>query len=193
MVPLVAASAVAQSSGREFSDLERNQLRAGELVRREVTRREGRYSYVGGSSWQLVRAPLTEVWDLVTDPASYPRVIPSLAEAEVVVDGEDERVIRMEHRYSLVSAEYHARVRIDREQHRIRFDLDRSRPHDLHAGRGFLELTPYRGDTILAWGALADLGNGMMQQLFGPVLLEWMLRVPRCVRDEIEPGFQNHC
>jgi len=176
-----------------FTPVERARLRNGELVTREVMRSEGRYHYIGGTSWQVVRAPLEDVWTMVLDTDVYPRIIPSLAEARVVRDGEDQRIVHMTHRYSIATAEYFARVSIDQDAHRVNFDLDRSRPHDLHAGRGFISLSDYREDTIVTWGALADLGSGMIMQIFGPMLHDWILRVPRCLRDEIEPGRHNFC
>jgi len=129
----------------------------------------------------------------VLDTSAYPRLIPSLQEASVVQESDAERVVHMQHRYSIASAEYYARVRIEEDLHRVRFDLDRSRPHDLRAGRGFLTLSPYRDGTIVTWGALADLGSGMIQNVFGSVLNDWMLRVPRCVRDAVEPGRHPSC
>ncbi len=188
-----ADARAADGSSAPFTSVERARLRAGELVTREVMRSEGRYHYVGGTSWQVVRAPLTEVWQTVLDTDVYPRLIPSLAQARVVEDGEVHRIVHMTHRYSIASAEYYARVTVDDEAHRVSFDLDRSRPHDLRDGRGFLALSEYRGDTIVTWGALADLGSGMIMQIFGPMLHEWILRVPRCVRDEVEPGRRSYC
>lgn len=189
----LAASAVAQESTQGFSPDERARLLAGELVARPITRREGAYHLVGGVSWQIVRAPVDEVWEVVLNTAIYPRLIPSLDEIEVIEEREDLRVVRMHHSYSVASAEYFSRVRIDRDNHQIRFDLDRSRPHQLRAGRGFLSLRTHRGDTIVSWGVLADVGAGMVMQVFGPLLHDWMLRVPRCIRDEVEPGHFNVC
>ncbi len=192
-VASLAAGALAQLDPDEdaapFTSQERQRLRAGELVARHAVRREGPYRYLGGTSWQRVRAPVEEVWEKVLDVDAYPRLIPSLASATVVSDRGDARVMRMEHRYSVASASYFANVQIDREHHALRFDLDRSRPHDLRAGRGFLTLSDYHGDTIVTWGALADMGGGMAMEVFGPMVREWVLMVPRCVRDAMEiPG-----
>ena len=190
---LAAASAVAQAPSSDFSSVERARLQNGELIAREVMRSEGRYHYIGGTSWQLVRAPVEQVWETVLDTNNDPRLIPSVETARVVSETEEQRVVHLTHRYSIASASYYARVTVEEDEHRLRFDLDRSRPHDLRAGRGFLSLRSYRGDTIVTWGALADLGSGMVMQVFGPMLHDWMLRVPRCVRDEIEPGHYNVC
>lgn len=189
MGALVCASlAIAQEDG-EFSEAERQQLRAGELVARHVTRNEAGYHYTGGTSWQRVSAPIDEVWQKVLDVRAYPRLIPALASVRMIEDRDQERILRMEHRYSFAAATYFARVHIDQEHRSLRFDLDRSRPHDLRAGRGYLSLSEYHGDTIVTWGVLADLGGGMAFEMFGPLVREWLLAVPRCVRDAMEiPG-----
>jgi carbon monoxide dehydrogenase subunit G len=184
----LGGAAFAQGRGEPFSAEERQRLRAGELVVRNVARREGRYRMVGGTSWQRVHAPVEEVWETILDTSAYPRLIPALERAELVRDDDDARLLHMHHRVSFASASYFARVTIDAERHHMRFDLDRSRPHDLRAGRGFISLSPYRSDTIVSWGVLADVGGGLMGDVVGPLLHDWMLAVPRCVREYVEPG-----
>jgi hypothetical protein len=185
---LAGSVAGAQGSGEAFTDAERQRLRAGELVVRNVSRREGRYRMVGGTSWQRVHAPLEQVWETLQDTSAYPRLIPALDRAVLVRDDDDTRLLHMRHSYSFATASYFARVTIDAERYHMRFDLDRSRPHDLRAGRGFISLSPYRGDTIVSWGVLADVGGGVMMEVVGPLLDDWMLAVPRCVREYVEPG-----
>lgn len=184
----VGPGAVAQEDARGFTARERTRLRAGELVVRNERRREGPYRLIGGTSWQRVHAPIEQVWETVLDTSAYPRLIPALEHAELVRDDDDTRLVLMRHRYSFASASYFARVTIDAERHHVRFDLDRTRPADLRAGRGFISLSPYRGDTIVSWGVLADPGGGVITDVFGPLMHDWMLAVPRCVREYIEPG-----
>jgi len=176
-----------------FDPSERALLSRGELVRRNTSRREGANHFVGGTSWQRVRAPIDRVWATVRDPSAYSRLIPSLDEARVVEERGGTRIVRMHHTYGIGEAAYFVRMRVDDERHEMRFELDRSRPHDIRAGRGFLSLTSYRGDTIVAWGMLADVGAGVLQQVFGPFLNEWLLLPPRCVRDDVEPGRVSAC
>jgi carbon monoxide dehydrogenase subunit G len=189
---LAAASAGAQDTS-EFTARERERLLAGELVRRDISRRENGRELYGGASWQLVRAPIERVWRTVNDPQAYPRLIPSLDRVRVVSEDGDRRTLYMHHSYGIGETEYHIVVRANEAEHAIRFDLDESRPHDMRAGRGFISLTPYRGHTIVSWGMLADAGGGIIMQLFAPVLNDWLLLPPRCVRDEIEPGRTNQC
>ncbi|MBX3274625.1 MAG: SRPBCC family protein [Sandaracinaceae bacterium] len=188
----LGASALAQPSSA-FSDAERRSLLAGELVRRDQARTEGRYQLFGGASWIRIRAPIDRVWATVRDPNIYPRLIPSLARVRVVERDGDEVVLLMHHEYAIAATDYHARMTFDEAEHTVRFELDRRRPSEVRAGRGFLSLSAYRGDTIVAWGMLADVGAGAIQQVFGPFLNDWLLKPPRCLRDEVEPGRVNEC
>ena len=191
LLGLISSAALGQADA--FSPDERRRLLAGELVRRDMTRTDGRARLFGGSSWQRVDAPIDRVWAVVRDPSRYTRLIPSLESVEVVAQDGDARVLRMHHAFGIGSADYFLRMTVDDEARAIRFALDTTRPHDVRAGRGFVSLSPHRGGTIVAWGMLADVGGGMLQQVFGPLLHEWLLKPPRCVRDEVEPGRVNEC
>lgn len=184
---------LARSQSSEFSAAERRQLLAGELVRRDTARTEGRNHLFGGTSWIRVHAPIDRVWRTVRDPSIYPRLIPSLARVTVVERRDDAVVLQMHHEYAIASTDYHARMTFDDAGHSVRFELDRSRPSEVRAGRGFLTLSAYQGDTIVSWGMLADVGVGPIQQVFGPFLNDWLLKPPRCLRDEVEPGRVNEC
>jgi carbon monoxide dehydrogenase subunit G len=193
---LLAGAAVprgiaAQETAEPFSLDEQRRLRAGELVTRDVARREGPFRMQGGTSWNRVHAPIDEVWAMVDDLSAYPRLIPSLDEARLIEEQGDERLIYMRHAYSLATASYYARVHLEPERYHVRFDLDVTRPHDLRAGRGFITLSPFHGDTIVAWGVLADVGGGLVTQVFGSMMQQWMLEVPRCIKNEIELGYSR--
>ncbi|HJL17120.1 MAG TPA: SRPBCC family protein [Sandaracinaceae bacterium LLY-WYZ-13_1] len=189
----LSSRTTAQRDGRAFTADERRRLAAGELVRRDITLDEDGHAMFGGTSFMRVRMPLERVWRVVRDPSIFPRLVPSLEHVEVVARRGDELVLRMHHRYALASTQYHVRMRVDGAARRISFHLDRSRPHDVRAGRGFLELRAWGDDTMVSWGMLADVGAGILQEVFGPFLNEWLLIPPRCLRDELEPGRENTC
>lgn len=193
---LVASVAAAQrpAAGAPFTAEERERLLAGELVRRPDARREGPYSYIGGTSWIRVAAPREEVWAVIEDVSRYPRLIPGVSEARVVEERGSRRVIYLRHHYSFVSAAYHASVRADRRRWTLTFELDPTRPHDVRDGRGFITLDRYgRGETIVTWGVMADVGAGIITGVFAPVIHDWILKVPWCVRGELEPARRQRC
>lgn len=190
---LFVASPVAAQGERPFSAEERAQLLRGEMVRRDVSRSENGATLFGGASWMRVEAPIDRVWALITSPASYPRLIPSLESVRVVERDEGETVMAMHHAFGIGEADYFARMRVDAPARTISFELDTDRPRDVQSGRGFITLSPFRGGTIVAWGMLADVGAGMLQRMFGSFLNDWLLKPPRCIRDELEPGRVNEC
>jgi carbon monoxide dehydrogenase subunit G len=184
---LAAGTALAQA-GADFSADEWQRLRRGELVMRPREFHEGGFRYYGGTSWQRVRASREEVWRQVLNTQNYPRFIPAVDQARLLDERGDRRLIYLRHHVSLATASYYAHVRIDRPQHTIHFQLDRSRPHDVRAGRGFIRVDRFGGDSLVTWGVRADPGGGMLGGLLGPMLQQWVLRVPWCIRGYIEPS-----
>jgi len=189
----LAASALATSAlapplfaqSRGFTPDERAALLRGELVRRDLSRREGGRMTYGGASWQRVDAPVETVWTRATQVSVLTSVIPSVDLARVVEERDGERVVYVHHSYGIGETAYHLRMRIDHSAHTLSFELDGSRPHDIVGGRGHMTLSPYRGGTIIEWGMLVDPGSGLVMELFGPMLGEWLLLPPRCLKDEL--------
>lgn len=191
-VALVCLSAVSlvASAQDALTPRERHRLDEGELVRRPRTTRAGRFRYIGGTSWLRVRAPRREVWRVIDDVTRYPRLLPGVVEAREIERRPGRRLVYLRHRYAFVQTSYYAVVRPDPERYTIDFELDRTRPHDVRAGRGFLMVTRWAGgrESIVTWGIRADVGAGLLTGVFAPLLRDWILRVPECVRAELEPG-----
>lgn len=191
----LASLALVAAAGAQdrFRPEEERALLEGQLVRRVTSRREGRSELHGGMSWQLVRAPIEDVWEAAIAPSNLPRLIPSLVEAQLVEQRGNVRLLRMRHDYGIASTTYYARMVLEPEARSLSFELDRSRPHDMRAGRGFLALSAHRRGTIVTWGMLADPGGGLVMQLFAPMLTEWLLLPPRCMRILIEEPARSSC
>jgi hypothetical protein len=176
-------AAAQRSSG--FDADERAALLAGELVRRDQSHREAGRMIYGGASWQRLDEPPERVWARVTELRALTELIPSVDDARVVHESGNERLVWIHHSYGIAETAYPVHMRLDHARRTLSFELDPSRPHDIDAGRGHLELTPYRGGTIVAWGMLVDPGPGLVMDLFGPMLSEWLLLPPRCLRDDL--------
>lgn len=172
-------------AGSGFTAHERASLVGGELVRRDLSRIEnGRMTY-GGASWQRIDLPIETVWARATEVDALAELIPSVDDARLVSSGARDRVVRIHHSYGIGETAYHVRMHLEPASHSLTFELDGSRPHDIRAGRGHLALSPYRGGTIVEWGMVVDPGAGLVMELFGPMLGEWLLLPPRCLRDDL--------
>jgi len=108
-------------------------------------------------------------------------MLPQCVQQRVVQRLEDGTVMRFTHTYGPVRASYHLRVTFDQPAHDLSFRLDPSRPSDVRAVWGFLELRRYRGSegrTLVSWGVMADPGSRIMTSLLGSSLQASLLRVP---------------
>lgn len=174
---------------RGFSDSEREVLAAGRLIARRRMEQRGSLVHFGGTSFQTVDRPLEEVWRAVRDPENYRNLLPQVESVRVVSRGADEGVIRIEHAYGLIRAAYHLRLRFDGSRHDLTFDLDASRPNDVRSARGFMTLSEWPGDpgrTLVSWGILAAVEDGILGGLVRPQLHAWMLRVPTTMRSYLQ-------
>lgn len=179
----------ADAQSRGFSDAEREVLAAGRLVAHRRMEHRGQLVHFGGTSFQTVDRPLDEVWRAVRDPANYRNLLPQVESVTVVSRGQDEGVIRIEHAYGLIRAAYHLRLRFDPSRHDLSFDLDPSRPNDVRSARGFMTLSEWPGDpgrTLVSWGILAAVEDGILGGLVRPQLHQWMLRVPTTMRSYLQ-------
>ncbi len=186
---LVAAGAVAQQSGA-FTSAERHQLISGELVARPLTRTRGqRLHYVGGTSFQRIPESQERVWAIVNDLTEYRHLLPGAAEARQVSDRADERVVYIRHQYAFVSIGYHLIATVQPETHTIRFHLDGSRSNDIEAMHGYIRVDSFRDDeSMVTWGVRGGSSNAFLINVFRPVMDDWSLLLPSCLRARAAGG-----
>ena len=172
-----------------FSPQERSSLDNGGLVQRPQERRRGRLHLVGGTSYQVIDAPIHVVWQALLDTQHYPRMMPQVLEAKVVKEERDRRTLFMRQGAAgLVETTYYLNISVDPERRDIEFRMDEDRPHDLRAAWGFYNARPY-GDgsrTLLTYGVMADLGDGLLIGLARDSVHQWMLRTPWMMKRFIE-------
>ena len=185
MWPSFSASA---GRAREFSAQERQQLQAGELVQRPASQRRGDLELTGGASWQVIDASPEVVWQALLDTQHYPRMMPRVLEARVVgSSGRGRTVFMRQGAEGWVEKRYFLKVRVDEQRRDITFTIDDQRPHDLRAAWGFYTVRPYgQGQTLLAYGVMADLGGGVLESLVRDSVQEWMLKTPWMIKRFVE-------
>ncbi len=166
-------------------------LAAGESVSYPQTfYRHGR-RYIGGVTYTIVDASATELTALLADPSAYRQVLPLARDARLVGKAGDDkldRLVEITQGTSVVQASYTLRMRPDDDQQRVRFWLDRSRPHGIDDAWGYFRATPLpdAGDgsprVLLAYGILVDLGPGIIRDFFEARIQASLLSVPTRLR-----------
>ena len=141
---------------------------------------------MGGSSGQLIDSPPEVVWQALLDTPRYPRFLPQVAEAKLVRQSNGTRKVFVRHG-GLAAASYYVSLRVETPLREISFRIEESGAIGVRAAWGFYSLRPYgHGKTLLAFGIMADIGDGLLTAIVRPQIHEWMLKVPWMVKRFVE-------
>lgn len=187
----IAPAPLRAEARKPFSEEERKRLANGELVVRKVEERRATARLIGGSSWQVVKAPPDSVFRALLDTRHYDRSLPTVSGAELVSEHDDFRRVVIEHKKGPLGIRYRMALRVDRGRRDIGFRLNDPLDSGLRAAWGFLTVHPHgSGQSLLAYGVMADPGDGLIVGLARGVIHEWLMRVPEQVRKFVEsaPG-----
>jgi len=149
--------------------------------------RHGR-RYVGGVSYTVINASVPELTGLLADSSAYTQVLPHARDTRLVARTGSDRLVEITQGNSLVQAAYTLLMRTDDGDRRVRFWLDRSRPHDIADAWGYFRVEPLADApdgsprVLLSYGILVDLGPGLMRDLFESRIQASMLTVPERLR-----------
>jgi carbon monoxide dehydrogenase subunit G len=179
---------LAQQGG--FTPEERRALDQGRLVARPRPDTTGE-RWIGGVSFQVIERPPADVWRALQDVQAYHHMLPGLPSARLDAHEAGVSLVHFRHAAMGVEARYWVRMRWNQVTRAMSFELDPSRPHDIAAANGFLEVRGYprRPDrTLITWGVRARLGVGVLEELFVRDIESWLLRVPSTVKRHLEGG-----
>jgi hypothetical protein len=164
-------------------------LSAGETVSYPETLQQRGKRYIGGVSYTVVSASVDELTSLLGDMAAYRQVLPHARDARVVGHAGVDRLVEITQGNALVEAAYTLRMRTDNDGQRVRFWLDRGRPHGIEDAWGFFRVEPLADGpdggprVLMTYGILVDLGPGLVRELFEERIRASILSVPSLVRE----------
>lgn len=171
----------------EFSKSERKRLQRGQLVVRKTEEQRGSMRLVGGTSWQVADVAVGKVRPVINDVTRYAKLLPGVSSFKKVASKGGFETVRICHKAGGVEGCYYANVRFANGGRDAFFQLDSSMDNDLRAGWGFVRVSPWgNGKTLISWGVMADMGNGVLAGLIRPAVLDWMLKVPTTMKKHIE-------
>jgi hypothetical protein len=189
LAPLVAIALLLCCSAPARADAlsggEVDQLFRGQNVNRRQDVRLGSRRYVGGVAYSIVDWKPADVTSLLYDTSLWRRFIPmSPHVARLANAGGDPRV-EVSHGTAFVNVRYS--MRIKREGTVVRFWMDPTLPHDIEDIWGFFRPEQLAdGRTLITFGILIDLGDGMLRDLFENKVRELaVVEIPNNVRTVI--------
>jgi hypothetical protein len=170
-------------------------LRAGGRVEQFVELERAGQRYVGGISYALVRAEPGQVFEALNQLSTLSQVLPSTRNTRII-DRSGNRVrVELEQGNSVVSTTFTVFFELEPPDSQldprvVRFWLDPSKPHSVDDLWGFFRATRYDEQrSLVAVGALVDLGPGVIRMLFEERIQRSILRMPNRIRDTVE---RNH-
>ncbi|MEO6420864.1 MAG: hypothetical protein ABIP39_15735 [Polyangiaceae bacterium] len=166
----------------ELSSLER-----GETVTRPLTFEPAGQRFVGGVTYSILKTTPGELFALLEKVDAYVEVLPRTKYAEKVWGPAPDLFVELHQGNALIDAAYTVRIRKEPEKKRVRFWLEPSRPHAIDDAWGFFRYEPLASEDgvpriLLTYGALVDVGTGMLRSLYEERLRSAMLGVPENLR-----------
>ncbi len=173
-----------------LSAAEIDRLSRGETVIRPETLNVDGRRYVGGVTYTVLESSGDELLSLVDHESTYLEVLPRTKFAQKIRTDESFVLMEMHHGNSLVDAAYTMRLEKEPDKSRIRFWIDRARPHDVEDAWGYFRYAalPAPGGpprVLLTFAVLVDLGNGMLRSLYEDRVKGAMFTVPQLLRNHI--------
>ena len=141
--------------------------------------------YVGGLSFQLVRAEPAFVLDAIFSTEAALSWMPMTESVRTV--GGSGRDLFVEFRQGVDPVVRTYTVNVWRDDTAIRWRLDPDRPHDIQDTWGFMSAQPWgEGRSLVTVGVALDLGNGMIRGFFEEEIQDTILSTADDIRGYVE-------
>jgi hypothetical protein len=167
--------------------VDRARLERGEPIAFPESIDIGEKHYVGGVAYAMVDASPDELMGVLEDAHAWEAVLPKTKYATRISSSENEERVELHQGNALVDATYTLHLVNDRSTQTIRFWVDLNRPHTIEDAWGFFRWqvvsapgAPPR--ILLSYGALVDVGPGMLRSVYENRVGLAMLTVPQRLR-----------
>jgi polyketide cyclase/dehydrase/lipid transport protein len=172
-----------------FTPGERGALLGGGTVARPVRFARGRDgSYIGGVSYQVVRAAPDRVIAALASVETLPLALPRTESARLLSSTGRTATVEITQGKAPFFVTYTVNVEQSENGRTLHFWLDPTRPHDVEDVWGYVRVTPFgRGTSLVTLAVALDLGPGIARALFSDRIERMILRAPARIREFVEP------
>ncbi|MEM7135022.1 MAG: SRPBCC family protein [Myxococcota bacterium] len=179
--------AVAGAQTGQLTSEDKVLLASGELVMHPKNEQRGSLKLFGGQSWQVVDVPADLAWRALQDLRRYKRFIPLATESKIKGQHGEEIDLAIRQQWGPVDISYVLQTTLDGDKRAMVFRLDHSQGHELRAGWGFLRVRPMKdGKTLVSFGAMVDIGDGVLVSVIRPAVRKDLLRIPTRFKKYVE-------
>jgi len=182
-----AAPSRSLSSNGQLSAEDKKLLAAGELIVKKKNEQRGAYKLIGGQSWQIIDVPVDIAWEALANLPGYKNFIPLVTESDIKHQAGEEADLAIRQEWGPIDVRYVLQTTLEADRRSMVFRVDHSQAHDIRAGWGFMRVRPYKRDqTLVSFGALVDIGDGVFVSIIRPAVRRDLLRIPFYFKRHIE-------
>jgi len=175
------------SSSDQLTLEDKKLLAKGELVMKQKNEQRGAYKLFGGQSWQIIDVPVAVAWATLKDLPGYKNFIPLATETDVKHQAGKEADLAVRQQWGPIDVRYVLQTTVEADRGAVVFRVDHSKAHDIRAGWGFIRVRPYKeSKTLVSFGALVDIGDGMFVSIVRPAVRRDLLRIPYYLKMHLE-------
>jgi ribosome-associated toxin RatA of RatAB toxin-antitoxin module len=186
---LFGAPSVSSASHDDLTTEDKKLLAQGELVMKPKNEQRGAYKLFGGQSWQIIDVPPSVAWEALKDIAGYKNFIPLATESVITHEDSEETDVAIRQQWGPIDVRYVLQTTTQPKKGAVLFRVDHSQDHDIRAGWGFIRIRPYKNDqSLVSFGALVDIGDGMFVSIVRPAVRRDLLRIPYYLKNHLEGG-----
>jgi len=177
---LCAAPSAAAAKGLSKDQVQ--QLEDGKVIMIHMDKDDGK-GYIGGNSYGLMDEDIEKAWNAIQDARVYAKIYPTTIESKTVKKKGNKQIVKMVQGNKMVKATYYLNYTSDHEDYKLSWKLNKSMPHDIADSRGYFQFSTYKdGRTLMKMSTVLDLGNELIEKLFGEKIAAGLLRLPKKFR-----------
>jgi hypothetical protein len=167
-ISLTVVSFITGSMGQageyeKLSDEQRDELNKGEPVYEYVKTSDDEGHATGGyaRSLILVKKPIEDCWNIFSQVDKHHEYFPRQTETHMLDSDTTHALLKKVFDFYVKDISYYIKYTIDPGKHKINYDLDKSRPHDLEEVNGFFLFEEVKKDTTLFIYAVTRTETGL--------------------------------
>ncbi|MBT8469936.1 MAG: SRPBCC family protein, partial [Deltaproteobacteria bacterium] len=138
-------------------------------------------------SWQIMDVPVDVAWGALTNLTGYKNFIPLVTQSDIKHQAGEEADLAIRQEWGPIDVRYVLQTTLEPDRRSMVFRVDHSQAHDIRAGWGFMRVRPYKGNrTLVSFGALVDIGDGVFVSIIRPAVRKDLLRIPFYFKRHVE-------
>lgn len=179
---LVLLVATPAASAKSLSKKQVEELEDGKIIMIHMGEKEGK-GYIGGNSYCLMDEDIGKAWNAIQDARVYAKIYPTTVESKTVKKKGNKQIVKMVQGNKLVQTTYYLNYKASHTKYKLSWKLNKNMPHDIADSRGYFQFTTYKdGRLLMKMSTVLDLGNAMIEKLFGEKIAAGLLRLPKKFR-----------